>query len=196
MKYPATMPGIPNQKVRFKLMPEVSHFTVQAFPEGWLASWGHSPTIEILNFTGAGWFVAETLAEAGMEVWVRTDSLRVLDDIKDKDRQEIERMALEVLEVTTYPVVHFQSTALTLTKMLPSLYQARIIGDLTWHGVKRPNLSILAQVQFAGDTILAQGDFNLRQTDFQIKPVSFAAGALRLMDELTFRFELVGEIME
>jgi hypothetical protein len=35
------------------------------------------------------------------------------------------------------------------------------------------------------------GEFTLRQSDYGIKPVSFAGGALRLKDELKFSFELV-----
>jgi hypothetical protein len=40
------------------------------------------------------------------------------------------------------------------------------------------------------------GDFSLRQSDYRIKPVSFAAGALRLKDELKFNFELVARSQE
>ena len=40
------------------------------------------------------------------------------------------------------------------------------------------------------------GDFSLRQSDYGIKPVSFAGGALRLKDELKFAFELVARMQE
>jgi hypothetical protein len=40
------------------------------------------------------------------------------------------------------------------------------------------------------------GDFTLRQSDYGIKPVSFAAGALRLKDELKFNFEMVARRQE
>jgi hypothetical protein len=40
------------------------------------------------------------------------------------------------------------------------------------------------------------GEFSLRQSDYGIKPVSFAGGALRLKDELKFKFELVGRKQE
>jgi hypothetical protein len=40
------------------------------------------------------------------------------------------------------------------------------------------------------------GDFTLRQSDYGIKPVSFAAGALRLKDELKFNFEMVARHQE
>jgi hypothetical protein len=40
------------------------------------------------------------------------------------------------------------------------------------------------------------GEFSLRQSDCGIKPVSFAAGAMRLKDELKFNFELVARLQE
>jgi hypothetical protein len=40
------------------------------------------------------------------------------------------------------------------------------------------------------------GDFSLRQSDYGIKPTSFAAGALRLKDELKFNFEMLARKQE
>jgi hypothetical protein len=40
------------------------------------------------------------------------------------------------------------------------------------------------------------GEFSLRQSDYGIKPVSFAGGALRLKDEVRFNFELVARRQE
>lgn len=183
-----------NHFLKFKLLPASSKFTVQAFPNGILAGFGHSPTIGIRDFTGVGQFVPETFTNAEFQMIVKTSSLTVLDDIKEKDRREIERlMQDEVLHAATFPEVHFQSTSITVTRILPGRYKARIIGDLTLHGVKRQGLWILAQVTLVGETLRAQGDFTLRQTDYGIKLVSIAAGALRLKDELKFVFDLVGE---
>jgi hypothetical protein len=42
-----------------------------------------------------------------------------------------------------------------------------------------------------GTMLRISGEFQLRQSDYGIKPFSFAGGALRLKDELKFKFELV-----
>jgi hypothetical protein len=47
-----------------------------------------------------------------------------------------------------------------------------------------------------GTMMRLSGDFTLRQSDYGIKPVSFAAGALKLKDELKFHFELVARQKE
>ena len=65
------------------------------------------------------------------------------------------------------------------------------MGDLTLHGVMRNRLWIQATIILRGSDIRAQSKFALKQTDYQIQPVSFAAGALKLKDELKFVFELI-----
>ena len=42
-----------------------------------------------------------------------------------------------------------------------------------------------------GSMLRASGDFTLDQTDYNIKLVSVAGGALKLKDELKFSFEMV-----
>jgi hypothetical protein len=42
----------------------------------------------------------------------------------------------------------------------------------------------------------ASGDFSLSQSDYAIKPVSVAGGALKVKDELKFDFEIVARRQE
>jgi polyisoprenoid-binding protein YceI len=178
--------------VRYKVDASQSKFTVQAFASGLLAGFGHNPTIAIRDFSGEAQFVPDSFADATLRLVMKTDSLALMDEVKEKDRQEIERTMLnDILEARRYPETVFQSTNITLTKILEGRYKARIIGDLTLHGVTRNGLWIQAKITLNGDDLQAQGEFTLKQTDYQIKPVSFAAGALKLKDELKFVFELV-----
>ena len=64
---------------------------------------------------------------------------------------------------------------------------------MTLHGVTRNGLWIMAQVFLNENEFRTQGDFTLKQTDYGIKLVSVAAGALKLKDELKFEFDLVGQ---
>jgi polyisoprenoid-binding protein YceI len=170
-----------------------SDFTVQAFATGLLAGFGHNPTIGIRDFVGEAQFTLGAPAAAALRLVVNVKSLAVLDDVKEKDRQEIERTMLnDVLEASLIPEIIFRSTNITLTRIVEGRYKARIIGDLTLHGVTRNGLWIMAQLTLDGDKLRAQGDFTLRQTDYKIKLVSVAAGALKLKDELKFSFDLVG----
>jgi polyisoprenoid-binding protein YceI len=177
----------------YKLDAGRSRFTVQAFATGLLAGFGHNPLIGIQDFSGEARFSPQSLGDASLELKVKAGSLALLDDIKDKDRRDIERTMLgEVLEVDRYPDIVFESTQITASRIVESRYKARIIGDLTLHGVTRKGLWIAARLTLDGDELRANGDFALKQTDYGIKLVSVAAGALKLKDELKFNFDLIG----
>lgn len=183
--------------VRYRLDPGQSNFTVQAFATGLLAGFGHNPLLGIRDFSSEVQFTPDTLAptltDASLRMVAKTRSLTVLDDIKEKDRREIEQtMFNEVLEADRYPEIVFQSTQITATRIAEGRYKARIIGDLTLHGVTRNSLWIMAQAMIDGGILHAQGDFTLKQTDYKIKLVSVAASMLKLKDELKFTFDLVG----
>ncbi len=169
-----------------------SKFIVQAFASGLLAGFGHNPTIAIRDFTGEVQCTPGSLINASVRFVISAKSLAVIDDVKEKDRKEIETMMHDtVLETSRYPEIIFQSTNITVTRVVEGRYKARIIGELTMHGVTRGNLWVQAQVKVEGDSIRAQGDFTLKQTDYNIKLVSVAGGALKLKDELKFTFDIV-----
>lgn len=170
-----------------------SQFTVQAFAEGLLSSFGHNPVIAIRDFEGEVEFVPGTLEGARVRLTIKAHSLAVTDDVKEKDRLEIERMMRDdVLEVSNYPEIVFESTSVTASRIREGRYRARVIGILTLHGVTQPNLWIQSEVIFGDDnTLRAQGDFSLKQIDYRIKPVSAMGGTLKVKNELKFKFDIV-----
>lgn len=169
-----------------------SRFTVQAFAEGLLSSFGHNPVIGIRDFEGEVEFVPGTLEGARVRVKIQAASLATVDEAKEKDRPEIDRMMREdALEVSNYPEVVFESTTVTASRVKEGLYRARVIGNLTLHGVTQPNLWIQAEVTFKDDALRARGDFSIRQSDYKIKPVTAVGGMLKVKNELKFKFDIV-----
>ncbi|MGC1297364.1 MAG: YceI family protein, partial [Alloacidobacterium sp.] len=127
---------------------------------------------------------------------IKTSSLGVRDDISDKDRREIERlMNQEVLETAKFPEILYKASSISVTKMSDMLYAATINGNLTLHGVTRSR-PVTARVSLLGSMLRASGDFTLDQTDYGIKLVSVAGGALNVKDELKFSFEIVARRQE
>jgi polyisoprenoid-binding protein YceI len=168
-----------------------SRFTVQAFATGLLSVAGHNPTIGIRNFRGEVDFSPDTLQSRAFRLTVPASSLKVLNDISDKDQREMERLMNEqVLEPTKYPGITYDAPSVKVTRLAGALYSAGMSGTLNLHGVTR-TLPITARIALFGDMLRASGDFILLQSDYQIKPVSVAGGALKLKDELKFSFELV-----
>ena len=181
---------------RFVIDGRSSRFTVQATATGLLAKMGHNPNVGIRDFSGEMKFDPEKLEAGSFRLVIKTSSLGVLDDISDKDRREIERlMSQEVLETAKFPEIVYDAPSVSVTKMTDMLYSATLNGELTLHGVTRRQ-PITARVAMLGSMLRASGNFTLEQTDYNIKLVSVAGGALKLKDELKFSFEIVARKQE
>ena len=173
-----------------------SRFTVQAFATGLLAKMGHNPTIGIRDFSGEMKFNPEKLEAGSFHLVIKSASLSVQDDISDKDLREIERlMKAEVLETERFPEIVYEAPSISVTKMADMLCSATLNGSLTMHGVTR-NQPIVVRVAVLGNMLRASGDFSLDQTDYNIKLISVAGGALKLKNELKFSFEIVARKQE
>ena len=184
----ATEPGA----VCYRVEGRRSRFVVKAFATGLLSAFGHSPTIAIRDFTGEAQFSPDQVEAASLRLRIKAESLAVADEVSDKDRREMERqMRDEVLETARYPEIVFESTNISAERVTDSQYRARITGNLSMHGVTRQCV-IDAQVIAGEDTLRANGEFPLRQSLFNIKPVSAVGGAIKLKDELKFSFDIVG----
>jgi polyisoprenoid-binding protein YceI len=180
--------------VTYRLAPEQSKFTVQAFAEGLFSAFGHDPVIQIRDFAGEVQFELGTFANASLRITVDPSSLAVNNEVKEKDRLEIERtMREEVLESAKYGEIVFQSNNISVNRLAEGRCRVRITGDLTLHGATQKNLWISAEATVSADSLRAQGEFSLKQTDFGIRPYSAAGGTIKLKNELKFSFEMVGK---
>ncbi len=181
---------------QYQLDSRASSFTVRVFPAGMLASFGHSPTFAIRDFSGEARFSPDHPGDASLSIRIRAESLEVTDDIKSSDRREIESTAKQsVLETAKFAEISFESTRVTASRIGEGRYSAAIRGNLSLHGVIQA-IEVPAQLTQMGDTLRASGEFSLSQSRFSIKPVSVAGGALRLKDELKFKFDIVARTKE
>jgi polyisoprenoid-binding protein YceI len=182
--------------MKFLIDAAASRFTVQALATGLLSAFGHNPTIAIRDYGGEIQFACDTYQDAHVRVTVRTTGMEVLDEMKKDDRNKLEQeMNEKVLEVQRFPTAEFESKQIAVDKLSDSLLHARVTGELSFHGVTRTH-SLEARVTNMGSLLRISGDFSLRQSDYGIKPTSFAAGALRLKDEVKFNFEMVARKQE
>lgn len=176
---------------RFRIDAGQSRFMVRAFAGGFLSAFAHDHNIAIRDLGGEADFTYGTVEPASLRITIKADSLAVTDKISESDRQKIQgTMRDDVLEVSKYPEIVFKSSGISATKSGEGQYQARIGGELTLHGVTRP-LTINAQLEFGDKTLRAKGAFALKQSSFDIKPVSVAGGTIKVKDELKFTFDIV-----
>jgi polyisoprenoid-binding protein YceI len=182
--------------VKVLIDPSVSRFTVQAFATGLLSAFGHNPTIGIRDYDGEIQCVPATYEKALLRVTVRTGAMDVLDEMKNDDRRKLEElMYQEVLDISRFPTAVYESREIKVQKLSNELLLARVNGELSFHGVTH-NHSFEARVMDMGTMLRISGEFSLRQSEYGIKPDSFAGGALRLKDEIKFKFELAGRVQD
>ena len=168
-----------------------SRFLVRAFATGMLSAFGHSPTIAIRDFEGEVKWASSSLEDASVRIVVQAASLTVTDDISKSDRREIERkMHEEVLETDGFPEIIYEcSRVSSVQKVGEGSFTAVLNGELTLHGVTL-NQAVSARVALKGDTLRAAGEFSIRQSDYEIRPVSAAGGTVKLKDELKLSFDI------
>jgi polyisoprenoid-binding protein YceI len=95
----------------------------------------------------------------------------------------------QVLDVDHFPTIGFQSTRLTVTKSGDHAWELTVSGDFTLHGVTKP-LTFPVSAELNTDRLTAHGQFQFKQSDYGIKPVS-VAGVVKVKDELGISYSVV-----
>jgi polyisoprenoid-binding protein YceI len=167
-----------------------STFTVKAFATGLLAALGHNPTIALPDFEGEIFVNPDAVEQSSLRVVIHSASLTDTDDISEKDRKEIDRrMHEEALESDSFPDIVYECFRGSASKTGEGQYWVGLNGDLTLHGVKR-NQPVSARVSVNGSTLRAMGEFSVRLSDYEIRPVSALGGTVRLKDEIKLSFNI------
>jgi polyisoprenoid-binding protein YceI len=176
--------------VHYIIETEGSTFTVKAFAAGLLSALGHNPTIAIPDFEGEIILNPDALEQSSLRMVIHSAFLAVTDDISQKDRDEINRrMHEEVLESDSFPAVVYECSRVSASKTGEGQYWAALNGELTMHGVKRSQ-PVSARVSVNGASLRAMGEFSIRQSDYEIRPVSALGGTVKLKDELKLSFDI------
>jgi polyisoprenoid-binding protein YceI len=176
--------------VRYAIQSKGSSFTVRAFATGLLSAFGHSPTIAIRDFEGEVLLNPDALEKSSLHLLIHAASLSVTDDIKENDRQEIDRQMHEnVLESDGYPEISYACSKISSSKTGDGQYWVALSGELTMHGVTHSQ-PVSARVAVNGDALRATGEFSVLQSDYDIRPVSAVGGTVKLKDELKLSFDI------
>ncbi len=147
-----------DDRARYVVDTRASEFTVQAFASGIISTVAHSPKIAIRDWTAETEFTPGALFETTLRVRIKATSLEVLDDMRDSDRREIQRvMNQEVLSTARFPEFSFESTKIAAEKRGDNLYAVNIQGRLSLHGVT-DNHAFTAQVAFVSCLWRVPGD--------------------------------------
>lgn len=160
-----------------------STITVRVFSGGLLAGLGDNH--EIRGAVKRGTINDSNPAE--VHVVLDAASFRVLDPgSSEKTRAEVQMRMLgpDVLDVNRFPELLFDSDSAERTES--GGWTVR--GQLTLHGQTRP---LTATVSSANGHY--KGSLALKQSDFGIKPIKVAGGAVKVKDELKIEFDIVAK---
>lgn len=182
-----------NPQLTYTINSSQSQFLVTTSKAGLLKFFGHSHTIDIRSISGIVNLTSDSIVPASLEMLIYTDSLQVVDNVDEKERQQIERtMYNKVLETEKYPEVIFKGSKISVNKTETGKYNIKIEGSLTLHGVTR-SITINALMTLKETTLRAKGSFSLKQKDFGIKRASALGGTVKVGDKILFSFDIFAE---
>ena len=96
-------------------------------------------------------------------------------------------MESEVLHVSEFPQITFESTAIERGSTADAL---SIHGNLTIRGKTQPIMIPIMLTRGQDGVYRASGEYRFKQTNFDIKPVQLAGGTVKVKDEVRTEFEL------
>lgn len=106
----------------------------------------------------------------------------------ESDVRTIQKRMLssEVLDAAQYQQIKFTSTGFKLQ----GSGQMQVTGNMQIHGRPHP-VTVQVQIRSHGQQTEFDGEFNIRQTDYGIKPESVAGGMIKVNDSITLKFHIV-----
>jgi len=147
---------------------------------------GHEHRIRARAVHGTVVYWPSDPTRSRVDIAVESGSLEVLtpDDTAER-RQVTEVMRRDVLAVDRNPDIRFRSQSLARTRD-----GFRIAGMFTLAAATRP-ISVDVTAQQMTDTLVVNGAFSVKQTDYGITPVRAGGGTVRVKDEVPITFSIV-----
>jgi polyisoprenoid-binding protein YceI len=176
------------------VVPASSHVTIKVGKTGALSFAGH--THEILAPAVSGTVIVDEAdpSRSSVSLEFKAADLRVSaagEPPADVPKVQETMLGPQVLDAARFPSVSFRSSRVVVVARSADGADLRIEGEVTLHGVKRA-LTLPVRVTLAPDeTMTARGGFQVRQSEYGIKPVTAAGGAVRVKDELEVLFVLI-----
>lgn len=202
---PPTTAPLPEAELRgaalYVINPQASEVHIFVYRGGTLARLGHNHVVTARSLTGRAW-LHPMFGQSGFELSFPVERLLVDDpqarsaagaefekDVSEADREGTRKNMLrpEVLDVQRHPDITLRTVRAAGTPQA-----ARITARITIRDVSR-DVEIPTTISVQGAQLTARGEFEIRQSDFGIKPFSVALGALVVQDEIHIRFKVIAE---
>ena len=178
---------------RYRIDASNSTFMVHANRTGLLWFKGHSHRIAVRDFSGEASLTLDVVNPASLQMSVRAASLEETDPVFTQQQKAIINKELKeiVLEPDKYPEIAFQSTDVK-GGFVDGKIKVVIGGNLILHGVTK-RIEIPATVTLSGDSLRAQGEFDIDRDDFGVRATSAFHGMIRVKNNIKFVFDIIAE---
>lgn len=189
----AIVAGAGQGRVEYAVDSAASQVTVHVGRAGLFAFAGHDHEIAVPGVRGTIAVDPSDAAQATVALTFDAATMRVTGRGEPaSDVPEVQRVMLSdrVLDVQRHPSITFVSRQVGIVERTPDRLAVRVDGDLTLRGVTR-SVSVPADVRLSSDRLTAAGKVGVRQTDFGIRPVTAAAGTVRVKDDVEVVFNIV-----
>ncbi|MBL8267425.1 YceI family protein [Steroidobacter sp.] len=192
-------PPVPEGAAIYEIAAQDSVLHILVYRGGTFARLGHNHVMSSKAVTGRVWLRPQW-AQSGFDLSFPVADL-IVDDpearraagsdfpleipASDKEGTRKNMLRKEVLDAATYPRVTVKSASLSGSIQAPQITASITIKDTT------RDVIVPARIVVNGDRLTAEGEFDIQQTAFGMKPFSVALGALEVQDRLHVRFNLV-----
>jgi polyisoprenoid-binding protein YceI len=152
---------------------------------------GHDLVIEVTRWAGTVRIDSDRIEASVVEVIVEAASLEVREGrggavpLLAVNKAEIVRTMKKVLRTREHPEIRFRSSA-----VVPVPDGCTVAGDLTIAGITRP-AELAVAVDLDADPLRGLVTTTVVQSDFGIKPYSAMFGALKVLDAVEVRAEVL-----
>src|SRR5207248_7458767 len=135
----------------------------------------HDHQIEAQKIEGCAVIDAKDLTHSSIKLEFPAANIKVIDPKESaSDRAQVQKtMEMEVLRISEYPKVIFESTSI---ERAGGNDQWRVHGNLTVHGTMQPATIPLTFIALGDGIYRAVGKYSFKQTSFHIKPIQLAGG--------------------
>jgi polyisoprenoid-binding protein YceI len=175
----------------FTAEPGQSRAVIDVGKAGAFSFAGHTHEVEAPLKSGVVHFDPDAPAKSDVRLEFNAAAMRVTgkgESTDDVPKVQETMTGEQVLDVKKYPSIVFESTSVTAKGVAQSL-ELTVAGRMTIHGVTKP-VSAPVAVKIDGQSLTATGKFQIKQTDFGIKPISIG-GVVKVKDELAITFTVV-----
>lgn len=189
----------PASAVRYRIRPDLSDVRFLVYRAGPLARLGHNHVIQARSIQGevqlAPDFSASTLRltlpVADFEVdnpGTRRDEGP--DFTTEPDENAIAGTRRNMLSDKVLDATRYGEIAIESSKITGPAWEPDITLRIRLHGVEK-EVTVPVALSTAPDQLIATASFSIRQSDFDIKPLSVLGGGLQVADAVRIRLRLV-----